>query len=84
MPMRTLVAFSLAMSLSIAGSAFAQQDHLTCADFQHNPDGSWTPLTAMTVNAPDGQIEIGPGVSLAAGLPILGLDLAAKLDQNCK
>jgi hypothetical protein len=47
MSMRTLVAFSLAMSLSIAGSAFAQQDHLTCADFQHNPDGSWTPLTAI-------------------------------------
>jgi hypothetical protein len=82
--MRALVAFSLATALSIASSAFAEQDDLTCADFQHNPDGSWTPLTAMTINAPNGQIEIGPGVSLTAGLPILGLDLAAKLDENCK
>ena len=82
--MRALVALSVAVALSIAGSAFAQQDDLTCADFQHNPDGSWTPLTAMTINAPNGQIEIGPGVSLTAGLPIMGIDLAATLDQNCK
>jgi hypothetical protein len=83
--MRALVGLSLAMPLAIAGPAFAlQDDDLTCADFQHNADGSWTPLTSMTISAPNGQIQAGPGVSFTAGLPIMGIDVAAKLDENCK
>jgi hypothetical protein len=38
----------------------------------------------MTIAAPNGQIELGPGVSFTVGLPILGLDLAAALNEKCK
>jgi hypothetical protein len=78
-----IVALALVMPLSIAGSAFAQED-FTCEDFQHNEDGSWAPLKDMTIAAPNGQIELGPGVSLTVGLPILDLDLAAALNEKCK
>jgi hypothetical protein len=82
--MRAIVALAvLVMPPSIAGSAFAQED-FTCEDFQHNDDGSWTPLKDMTIAAPNGQIELGPGVSFTVGLPILGLDLAAALNEKCK
>ena len=81
--MGAIIVLSLIISLSIAGSASAQED-FTCGDFQHNEDGSWTPLKDMTIAAPNGQIEIGPGVSLTVGFPILGLDLAATLDETCK
>jgi hypothetical protein len=74
--MRALGALFLLAPLSIAGSALARPDELTCADFQHNPDGSWSPLKAMTITAPNGQIQAGPGVSFTAGLPIRGVDVA--------
>jgi hypothetical protein len=82
--MRVLGALFLLAPLSIAVSALARPDELTCADFQHNPDGSWSPLKAMTITAPNGQIQTGPGVSFTAGLPIMGVDVAETLDENCK
>jgi hypothetical protein len=82
--MRALVAVFLLAALSAAGSAFAQPDDLTCEDFQHNPDDSWTPRKTMTITAPNGEIQAGPGVSFTAGLPIMGIDVAATLDENCK
>ena len=52
---------------------------LTCADFQHNADGSWTPLHAVTI----GGVTMGPGVAFREGVSFGGLDLAAALNKQC-
>jgi hypothetical protein len=81
--MRAIVALAIVVPLSGSVSAVAQEE-FTCEDFQHNEDGSWSPLKDMKIAAPNGQIELGPGVSLSVWLPILGLDLAAALNEKCK
>jgi hypothetical protein len=68
--MRALGALFLLAPLSIAGSALAPPAELTCADFQHNPDSSWSPLKAMTITAPNGQIQAGPGPPANASCPV--------------
>ena len=66
---RALVALCLVIPPSIAGSAFAEQDDLTCGDFQHNPDGSWTPLQAMTIAAPNGRLRPAWALRLLQAFP---------------
>ena len=86
-PLTFIAALGAALLMTrsvVAVSALAEQDDLTCADFRHNQDGSWTALKTMTITAPNGHIEAGPGVSFTVGLPIMGIDVAATLDENCK
>jgi hypothetical protein len=51
---------------------------LDCSQFRHNEDGSWTPISQLTVTSSPygGQIYVGPRV-------VVGIDLATKLNQQC-
>jgi len=51
---------------------------LDCTQFRHNEDGSWTPISMLTVtsSAYGGQIYVGPRV-------FASIDLATKLNQQC-
>ncbi len=53
---------------------------LTCDDFQHNPDGSWSPRHQIQI----GSIMMGSGVSFRPGVSFNGIDLAATLDKHCQ
>lgn len=54
---------------------------LTCADFQRNADGSWSPLHPVTIN---GVTMGGPGVQFREGVSFGGVDLAAALNKQCR
>jgi hypothetical protein len=51
---------------------------LDCSQSRHNEDGSWTPISELTVTTSPygGQIYVGPRV-------FVGNDLATKLNQQC-
>jgi len=52
---------------------------MTCADFTHNANGTWTPNVRVTL----GGVSMGPGVTFSRGIQFGGVDLAAELDQQC-
>ncbi len=54
-----------------------------CQSFRKNADGSWTSIGSVTINGPNGSIQIGPGMTFQRGVLFMGLDLAAWLDENC-
>jgi hypothetical protein len=54
-----------------------------CSAFRRNPNGSWTSIQSVTIQGPNGAIQIGPGMTSTRGVAFMGLDLAAWLDANC-
>jgi hypothetical protein len=50
--------------------------------FGRNPDGSWTCLNAVTLDAPSGRIQVAEGTVLTRGKPFMGVDLAAILEDG--
>jgi hypothetical protein len=50
-----------------------------CSEFKLNPDGSWSPLHAVTV----GDVTISPKAAFLPGSKIGDVDLAALLNQQC-
>jgi hypothetical protein len=55
----------------------------TCEAFQKNPDGSWTSIQAVTINGPQGEVQIMPIMTFFPGEPYNGVDVATWLDQQC-
>ncbi len=78
------LALAVSAIFCIAPSALGQT--LDCTQFRHNEDGSWTPISMLTVTSPGansatsggygGQIYVGPRV-------FVGIDLTTKLNQQC-
>jgi hypothetical protein len=78
------LALAVSAIFCIGPSALGQT--LDCTQFRHNEDGSWTPISMLTVTGPGansatsggygGQIYVGPRV-------FVGIDLATKLNQQC-
>src|SRR5665213_3099985 len=64
---------------SPAPAPTATPQPLTCADFRHNPDGSWSPLHPVTI----GGVTMGTGTSFNPGVQMGGVDLAASLNAHC-
>ena len=54
-----------------------------CEAFQKNGDGSWTCLKSVAIIGPSGPIQIDPGRTFKTGEPIMGVDVAIYLEQNC-
>ncbi len=52
---------------------------VSCADFTHNPDGSWTPGKTVRM----GSIRLKAGKALVPGTMIGGMDIAAHLTKAC-
>jgi hypothetical protein len=67
---RWLLAGSIIVSFSAALAQNAtmpgQPTGLTCMDFQHNPDGSWSPIHPVRV----GSVMMSPGVAFNPGVQL--------------
>jgi hypothetical protein len=71
----------------LAGVAAAQMpqqlpqknDPLHCYDFQHNPDGSWSPRHQVSLNGE----TLDSGVAVPEGVAFGGVDLAGNLNRYC-
>ena len=53
--------------------------HLTCSDFTHNDDGSWSPVRAISFNG----VIMSPDVSYRRGEIINGVKIVALLENEC-
>ena len=53
--------------------------HLTCSDFTHNDDGSWSPVRAISSNG----VIMSPDVSYRSGVVINGVKIVALLENEC-
>jgi opacity protein-like surface antigen len=53
--------------------------HLTCSDFTHNDDGSWSPVRAISFNG----VIMSPDVSYRKGENINGVKIVELLDNEC-
>jgi hypothetical protein len=82
---RVVAASVILLASALPISAFADtitqtaSRPLTCADFQRNADGSWSPTYPIGLNG----VSFGPGVSFNPGVSLGGVDLAAALNQQC-
>ena len=67
--------------LTMAGTTEAQAPGhaLTCGDFLHNPNGSWSPARSVNLNG----VTIAPGMSFNPGDQFGAIDLAKILDAQC-
>jgi hypothetical protein len=74
--MMTKLVFVISTVICLSLPAMGQP--LDCKQFRLNEDGSWTPLSQLTVTSSPygGQIYVGPR-------EFVGPDLAAKLNQQC-
>jgi hypothetical protein len=50
--------------------------------FYRNEDGSWICIDPVTIDHPNGRIQVAPGTTLSPGTPYMGIDLANWLDRH--
>jgi hypothetical protein len=50
--------------------------------FSRNEDGSWVCITPITIEHPQGRMQVSPGTMVTPGVPFMGIDLASWLDQQ--
>jgi hypothetical protein len=55
-------------------------NRLVCADFQRNPDGSWTPVRPVVI-CPG--VPTRAGVMFEKGVIFCGVNVVATLNQQC-
>ena len=57
---------------------------LKCADYKHNPDGSWSPSHEVSLEFPDGTfVTMAPGTVFTATGSWMGLPFGLMLSQQC-
>ena len=74
-----IIAAAAAIVSCAALPAQAQQGPLTCADFQRNANGSWSPVHPVQI----GGVTLGPGVAFGEGAIFAGVPLAKILNERC-
>ena len=52
--------------------------------FFRNEDGSWTCIDPVTIEHPQGRVQVSPGTMITPGVPFMGVDLATWLDQQIR
>jgi hypothetical protein len=52
--------------------------------FWRNEDGSWICIDPITIEHPNGRMQVSPGTTLRRGVPYMGIDLAKWLDEALK
>jgi hypothetical protein len=50
--------------------------------FWRNEDGSWICIDPVTIDHPNGRIQLAPGTILLPGEVFMGVDVAAWLDEQ--
>jgi hypothetical protein len=79
-----LLAIALVWALPAAAQRQERQTTtLSCKAFKKNPDGSWSPVQLVTISGPNGKISMNNLYSFRPGVPVMGLDVATMLDQQC-
>ncbi len=60
---------------------------LTCENFKHNSDGSWTPVRTVTIVGPNGAFKVEPGQKFRFQIQETtnyGVKIAETLDDYCR
>lgn len=58
-------------------------DHLYIySAFTYNADGSWTCVAPITIDHPEGRVQLAPGTTVRRGKLFMGVELAEWLDEN--
>jgi hypothetical protein len=52
--------------------------------FFRNADGSWVCVDPVTIEHPQGRVQVSPGTMITPGVPFMGVDLAAWLEQQLR
>ena len=52
--------------------------------FRRNTDGSWRCIQNVTLNGPNGRIQVAAGTIFRPGMSFMGIDLAGFLDQEAR
>jgi hypothetical protein len=55
---------------------------LKCSDFNHNSDGTWSPVHDVTINYPNGNVSVGPDLKVDQ-YGYMGMPLAQLLAKQC-
>jgi hypothetical protein len=50
--------------------------------FWRNEDGSWICIDPITIEHPQGRVQVSPGTMLRRGVPFMGVDLVTWLEQQ--
>jgi hypothetical protein len=50
--------------------------------FWRNEDGSWICIDPITLDHPNGRMQVSPGMTLYPGRTFMGVDLASWLDEQ--
>jgi hypothetical protein len=63
-----------------------QTSGISCADFRQNSNGSWTPIRAVTLVAPQGPFTVGPSETfgIETGGNLFNLKIARILNDRCR
>jgi hypothetical protein len=56
---------------------------ISCADFRHNPLGSWTPIRKVTIVGPSGPFTVEPDEIFSLDSTVMSVNIAAILDERC-
>jgi hypothetical protein len=52
--------------------------------FWRTEDGSWICIDPVTIEHPQGRVQVAPGTTLRPGVPYMGIDLAAWLNAQTR
>jgi hypothetical protein len=69
--------------VDVASEAFMDERDVRNA-FWRNDDGSWICIDPITIEHPKGRVQVAPGTTLLPGIPYMGIDLAAWLEEQGK
>jgi hypothetical protein len=76
-----LLVLSALLSFACSPSRAEQGgQRLSCRNFHHNADGSWSTKRAVKL----GSVTMGAGVSFGERVVVGDVDLAATLDRQCR
>jgi hypothetical protein len=79
LPVRSLASGALFLLAGAVDAAERSSPPISCRDFRHNADGSWSPKRPVTI----GSVTMGQGVSFRGRVVVEDVDLTAALDHQC-
>ncbi len=54
-----------------------------CRDFQHNPDGSWSPVRKVTILGTSGPFSVEPYEKFSLNSTVMSVNISEILDSRC-
>ena len=86
MPLLKILVLGIVLlwALPAAAQVQPQTTLVPCDAFQKNPDGSWSSVRQVVIAGPNGPVTVNPGTSYWVGVAFMGIDLASRLEQQCK